>query len=291
MRSITHPGLPDSKRIFDAPTSARAVHGSLSSGQTLLDAVTEVAQTHNAKSGAFTLNGGAFTSFSYVMPALSKSPQHAVYFSETFYVEGRVALESAAVTYGLRQGQPWLHCHAVWIEPGGRRHGGHLLPDQIFVADPIELTGVVLDTAVFTVCPDKETNFSLFIPLVPELKGPQVVSPRAETRAAYALRLAPNIDFCGALEDFCRAHKIENATIYGGVGSTVGAVFQDGSIVEPFVTELLIRSGRMVMGPDGRANAEIDIAIVDYKGGMKEGRLARGANPILVTAELVICPH
>ena len=112
-----------------------------------------------------------------------------------------------------------------------------------------------------------------------------------EHQTAYALRLAPNIDFCTALEDFCRAHEIERATIFGGVGSTVGAVFQDGSVVEPFVTELLIRSGRIVCGPQGHALAELDVAMVDYKGGISEGRLARGLNPILVTAELVICPN
>ncbi len=106
MRSITHPGLPDSNRICYAPSPARAVHGSLSSGRTLIDAVNEVAQAHQAESGAFTLNGGAFTSFSYVMPALSKIPHYAVYFSETFHVEGRITLETAALTYGVRDGQP-----------------------------------------------------------------------------------------------------------------------------------------------------------------------------------------
>jgi predicted DNA-binding protein with PD1-like motif len=165
------------------------------------------------------------------------------------------------------------------------------LPDQIVVAAPIQLTGVVLETAVFTVCPDAETNFSLFLPLALESKAQQPDVAKTEVRPAYALRLAPNIDFCTALEEFCRAHDIEHATIFGGVGSTVGAVFQDGSVVEPFVTELLIRSGRMVKGADGQPHAELDIAMVDYKGGIAEGRLAKGANPILVTAELVICPN
>jgi predicted DNA-binding protein with PD1-like motif len=291
MRHIAHPGIPDSQRIFYVPSSARTLQGSLSTGQTLLRAVTELTEAQGVKSGAFTLNGGAFDSFSYVMPALSKTPEHAVYFSDTFFVEGQVALETATVTYGLKEGRPWLHSHAVWIEPSGRRHCGHLLPDQIIVAAPIALSGIALDTAAFTVCSDAETHFSLFMPLV---DGAQVLHPKTSAtqhQTAYALRLAPNIDFCTALEDFCRAHEIERATIFGGVGSTVGAVFQDGSVVEPFVTELLIRSGRIVSGPQGHALAELDVAMVDYKGGISEGRLARGSNPILVTAELVICPN
>lgn len=286
MRSITHPGIPDTQRVFAQPTLTRPVEAYLSNGQTLLSAVTEIAEANGAKSGAFRLNGGEFTSFSYVMPALSKSPDHAVYFSETFYVEGRVALETASVTYGQRDGRPWLHCHAVWVEPSGRRHGGHLLPDQVVVAAPIRVTGVALDGAAFTVCPDAETHFSLFLPL----NAPVSQTLQPEGQQAYALRLAPNEDLCTALETFCQTHQIQQATILGGVGSTVGAVFQDGRIVEPFVTELLIRSGRIVRSEDGQPSAEIDIAIVDYKGGLTEGRLAKGGNPVLVTAELVLCP-
>ncbi|MCM0036176.1 MAG: DNA-binding protein [Burkholderiaceae bacterium] len=286
MRSIAHPGTPDSQRIFAQPVHARPLNGYLSNGQTLLSAVTEIAEANNAKSGAFRLEGGEFTSFSYVMPALSKSPEHAVYFSETFYVEGRVTLETASVTYGQREGRPWLHCHAVWVEPSGRRHGGHLLPDQVVVAAPIRIAGVALDGATFTVCPDAETHFSLFLPVatpVPEL-SPLVA------QHAYALRVAPNEDLCTALEVFCQTHHIQEATILGGVGSTVGAVFQDGRVVEPFVTELLIRSGQIVCEEGSQPRAEIDIAIVDYKGGLTEGRLAKGGNPVLVTAELVLCP-
>lgn len=291
MRHIAHPGIADSQRISYVPTSALALQGSLATGQTLLSAVTELAKANGVKSGAFTLNGGAFDSFSYVMPALSKTPEHAVYFSDTFFVEGQVTLETATVTYGLKDGRPWLHSHAVWIEPDGRRHCGHLLPDQIIVATPIALSGIGLDTAAFTVGPDLETNFSLFMPVVDDSQAPHPKTSTSEHQTAYALRLAPNIDFCSALEDFCRAHKIERATIFGGVGSTVGAVFQDARVVEPFVTELLIRSGRIVRGPQGHAVAELDVAMVDYKGGISEGRLARGLNPILVTAELVICPN
>lgn len=286
MRSIAHPGTPDTQRIFAQPVRTRPLDAFLSSGQTLLRAITEIAEANDAKSGAFRLNGGEFTSFSYVMPALSKSPDHAVYFSETFYVEGRVALETASVTYGQRDGRPWLHCHAVWVEPNGRRHGGHLLPDQVVVAAPIHVKGVALDGAAFTVCPDAETHFSLFLPAA----TPVTQRSQPEGHHAYALRLAPNEDLCTALEDFCQAHQIQHATILGGVGSTVGAVFQDGRVVEPFVTELLIRSGHIVCGQNGQPSAEIDIAIVDYTGGLTEGRLAKGGNPILVTAELVLCP-
>ena len=290
MRSIAHPGKSDAQHIIAVPATARLLSEQLSVGKTLLHAATEVMEKNAAKSGAFTLNGGKFTSFSYVMPALSTSPDHAVYFSETFHVDGLVALETASVTYGLKDGQPWLHCHAVWIEPDGRRHGGHLLPDKVMVAEPIDLVGVALDAAAFTVRPDPETNFSLFVPQALFPRGLEKKSPCHQAREAIALRLAPNIDICTALEDFCRDQGISHATVFGGVGSTVGAVFQDGHIVEPFVTELLIRSGHIKNESAGQPHAEIDISIVDYSGGLTEGRLAKGSNPVLVTLELVICP-
>jgi predicted DNA-binding protein with PD1-like motif len=222
------------------------------------------------------------------MPALSKSSEHAVYCSDTYYVEGIIELETACVTFGQRDEQPWLHCHAIWVEPSGRRYCGHLLPDQVTVERPIGVSGVVLDDAVFTVTPDSETNFSLFKPqVVLESAGR---SGRTTGRDGYAIRIAPNEDVCTALEQFCEMHGIREANIYGGVGSTVGAVFQDGKIVEPFVTELLMRSAEVRTGSDGLPHVEIEISMVDYLGGISEGRFAKGQNPVLVTAELVLVP-
>ena len=90
------------------------------------------------------------------------------------------------------------------------------------------------------------------------------------------------------LEAVCRAYGRSTATVRGGVGSTVGAVFDDGRVVEPFVTETLVRQGRIVADADGQPRAEIDVTMVDYLGGQHQGRLARGQNPVLVTFELVL---
>ena len=40
--------------------------------------------------------------------------------------------------------------------------------------------------------------------------------------------------------------------------------------------------------PDGALEAQLDIALVDYLGGIAEGRLMRGDNPVLMTMELVL---
>ena len=48
------------------------------------------------------------------------------------------------------------------------------------------------------------------------------------------------------------------------------------------------RPARIAPGADGTLQAELDIALVDYLGGIAEGRLMRGDNPVLMTMELVL---
>jgi hypothetical protein len=41
-------------------------------------------------------------------------------------------------------------------------------------------------------------------------------------------------------------------------------------------------------GAGGALEAVLDIALIDYTGGIGEGRLIRGDNPVLMTMELVL---
>jgi predicted DNA-binding protein with PD1-like motif len=299
MRSIQHPGQPSQQRVAAQQVELEPFSLELPAHMSLMQAVAQSMQGMQAQCATFRMSGGEFEPFSYVMPALAKTSAHAVYFSDTYPVEGAVRLETASVTFGQRDGKPWLHSHAIWIEASGRRHCGHLLPDEIQVSAPIHAQGVAVRGATFTVCPDGETNFSLFVPLKSMARPSQtrddvlgsdktltaVQTPRSK---GYALRVAPNIDICTALETFCRERGITHAKIQGGVGSTVGAVFDDGRVVEPFVTELLIRNGEVLTNAAGQIQAQLDVSMVDYKGGVSEGRLARGQNPVLVTFELAL---
>ena len=40
--------------------------------------------------------------------------------------------------------------------------------------------------------------------------------------------------------------------------------------------------------PSGALEAVLDVALIDYTGGIGEGRLVRGDNPVLMTMELVL---
>ncbi len=284
-RTIQHPGPVGTQRVDAVPVHVRPVDLILQPGRALLPALVQAmeAAAPGCTSAVLRLHGGTLAPFAYVMPALSKTPDHAVYFSDRFDAPGAVTLRDASVTFGQRDGAPWLHCHARWADADGTPHCGHLLPDDAVLAAPMAATAWLIDGAAFTVVPDAETGFTLFRPL-----------PRPPVRDAapnaLAMRVAPNEDICSALEAVCAAHGIRHAVVRGGVGSTVGAAFDDGREVEPFVTEVLVQQGRIGPGADGRPQAQLDVSLVDHTGGLADGRLARGANGVLVTFELVLQP-
>jgi len=228
------------------------------------------------------MRGGALGPLAYVMPALSKTGANAAFYSDTFRPRGITQLKLGAMTFGERDGAPFFHCHGLWTETDGRLHGGHILPEESIVAESFAVEAFGIDGAGFTAEPDPETNFKLFGPVA--RAGTDVTAERR----AFALRLRPNQDFAVALETFCRQHGVLRARIHGGVGSTIGAHFSDGRTVVPFATELAITAGSIAPGADGTLQAALDVALVDYLGGIAEGRLMRGDNPVLMTMELVL---
>jgi predicted DNA-binding protein with PD1-like motif len=282
MRRIAQPGPPAPERIQWVEARGRAFRFTLEAGVPLLEAARRGFVAAGFSGGTLNIGSGALGPFAYVMPALSRTGENAAFYSDTFRLAGVTRLKTATMTLGVRDGAPFFHCHAFWLEAGGRAGGGHILPEETVVAEAFEVDAFGLDGAVFTAEPDRETNFKLFGPLPSVAVG-------AETRSrAFALRLRPNRDFANALEGFCRERGISRARIHGGVGSTIGARFTDGRSVEPFATELTVTSGVIAPGAGGALEAELDIALVDYTGGLAEGRLVRGDNPVLMTMELVL---
>jgi predicted DNA-binding protein with PD1-like motif len=282
MRRIDQPGPPVAERIQWVEARGRAFSLTLQAGQPLLQAARRGFAEAGFAGGTLNIKGGALGPFAYVMPALSKTGENAAFYSDVFRPHGVTQLKMAAMTLGVRDGAPFFHCHALWREADGRVNGGHILPEETIVAETFEAEAFGIDGAVFAAEPDPETNFKLF--------GPVVDASRATKPAsrAFALRLRPNQDFAGALEAFCRQHGIFHARIHGGVGSTIGARFSDGRSVVPFATELLVRSGAIAPGANGSLEAELDVALVDYLGGLAEGHLLRGDNPVLMTMELAL---
>jgi predicted DNA-binding protein with PD1-like motif len=282
MRTVHQPGPPARERSQWVEARGRAFSFTLEAGLPLLEAARRGFAAEGFAGGTLNIRGGALGPFAYVMPALSRSGEHAAFYSDTFRAAGITRLKTGAMTLGIRDGAPFFHCHALWSEADGGAGGGHILPDETLVAEAFEVDAFGLDGAVFAAEPDVETNFKLF--------GP-VANPASEfgkTSHAFALRLRPNQDFATALETFCRQRGILRARLHGGVGSIIGARFTDGRSVVPFATELAVKSGTIAPGADGTLEATLDVALVDYLGGLAEGRLVRGDNPVLMTMELAL---
>jgi predicted DNA-binding protein with PD1-like motif len=282
MRRIEQPGPPSPARIQWAEARGRAFSFTLQAGLPMLEAARRGFAAQGFSGGTLNIGGGALGPFGYVMPALSKTKENAAFYSDTFRPAGVTRLKLATMTLGSRDGAPFFHCHGLWRETDGHLHGGHILPEETFVAEPFEVDAFGIDGAVFAAEPDPETNFKLFGPVASPSKGARTTS------RAFALRLRPNQDVAGSLEAFCREQDIAQAKLHGGVGSTIGARFIDGSVIEPFATELAITSGLIAPGATGAAEAALDVALVDFTGGIAEGRLVRGDNPVLMTMELVL---
>jgi predicted DNA-binding protein with PD1-like motif len=282
MRRIVQPGTPAPERIQWVAARGRALSFTLEAGVPLLEAARRGFAAAGFAGGVLRWSGGALGPFAYVMPALSKTGANAAFYSDVFRPAGITRLKPAAMTLGRRDGAPFFHCHALWTEADGRAGGGHILPEETVVAEPFAVEAFGIDGALFTAEPDPETNFKLFGPVPSEATGAETTS------RAFALRLRPNQDFAGAIETFCRERGIVSARVHGGVGSTIGARFTDGRVVEPFATELAVRSGVIAPGPGGALDAELDVVLVDYTGGLAEGRMTRGDNPVLMTMELVV---
>ena len=284
MRRIEQPGPPVAERIQCVEARGRAFSFTMQSGIPLLEAARRGFAAEGFAGGVLNFRSGALGPLAYVMPALSKTPDHAAFYSDTFRPAGITRLKMGAMTLGERDGAPFFHCHALWTEADGRVNGGHVLPEETMVAEPFEANAFGIDGAIFRAEPDSETGFKLFGPVAREAAAVK------HTHPAFALRLRPNQDFAGCLEAFCRQRGIGRARIRGGVGSIIGARFADGKSVVPFATELLIGAGEIAPVEGGALEAQLDVALVDYLGGLAEGRLVRGDNPVLMTMELVLEP-
>lgn len=265
MRTMRQPGPPAAQRAVAVPCRIEPVELHLKAGHTINEAIAQAHATQGF-SGYLDLSAVPLSPLNYVIPASSPDADHVAWYSRTHTLETAV-VERAGAIVGVRDGEPFLHCHGEWA---GRM--GHLLPLDGIVAADCVVTGLKMDGARFEVEDDSETNFRLFRPKS---------SANISKSDGFALVLRPNEPVLAAIEAVCARNSVERARIFG-VGSTVGARFADGSEVASYATELLVTDGRYEHG-----SCRLDIAIVGLDGAVRHGRLARDV-AVLITFELVI---
>jgi predicted DNA-binding protein with PD1-like motif len=278
-RRLKQPGPLRTQRWVSAEGPARTLAFSLEPGLTINEAIARPLAAAGMPGGTVELEGGALGPFTYVMPALSADPRYAAYYSQSYQPPGRTLLERASATFGTREGTPFIHCHGVWVEEDGSRRGGHVMPLDTTVLEPIQAKAFGTAAAVFAVLPDEETNFSLFTPVT--LEAETAIGPRL-----ILLKVQPNESMEDSVVAACQAHGIEEAEIHG-VGSLVGPVFADGRFSASIATELFLGPSRVRMIPNAPAEVEMDVTLVDIDGVIHEGRLAPG-NVVCIACELCV---
>ena len=279
IRRLRQPGPRRPERWLGVPGRARHLAFTLAPGLPLVEAIARPLADAGIAGGTVELSGGALSPFTYVMPALSEDPRFAATYSRTYAPPGTTRLARASASFGRRDGAPFVHCHGLWVEPGGARRGGHVMPHDTVVAEAIAARAVGVAEAAFDVLPDAETNFSVLTPV-----ACGAVPPDGHP-SALLLKLQPNESIENAIAAAARAHGIAAARIHG-VGSLVGVDFADGRRVPSIATEVFVTAGELRLGPGGDTVA-LDLALVDVDGTVHEGRAAPG-NAVCITFELTL---
>lgn len=276
---LRQPGPARAERWHAVAGNLQELAFDLEPGLTINAAIAGPLQAAGIKGATIELTGGALGPFTYVMPALSADPRYGAFYSDAHTPPERTAFERGAATFGERDNAPFIHCHGVWHEPDGSRRGGHVMPLETIVSEPIRAHAYGTADATFAVLPDAETNFSLFTPT-------RVDRGDRQGSGVLLLKIQPNESLDGAIVAACRAHGIRSARIHG-IGSIIGARFTQGGGTDSIATELFLDRGVVRITPDGRGEVEIDITLVDVSGAIHEGRLAPD-NPVCITCELCL---
>lgn len=281
---VVHPGHRHEERILPVPVRVQRIPLTLEAGQSLGDAMRGALEGRGFHSAVLSLKGGGFSPASYVIPAMSPTADRVAHYSARYEPPGFSALETGAMTVGLRNGKLFVHCHGLWTNADLGHHGGHMIPDDTIIGEPIEAVMWGCLGAAYVQAPDPETSFDLFSPEAVETEE----EPSDDMLEGVVVQIRSNEDICHTIEDLCRRYGFKRASVHGGIGSLIGARFEDGNDVDRFATEIYVREGRVEPDADGEPVATLDIGLIDFKGGSRTGQLVRGRNPVLITCEVLL---
>ncbi len=284
--ALVFPGPRHPDRRHTVTTHTSSVNTTLEPNIRLIDALDLVADRHGASSAQIELMGGTLDRISYCFPACGTG-ENPVSYSETHESEVPAQLLTASVTFGYRNGERFMHCHASWIDASGTLRAGHLWPESRLGAVPVYAVLHTLSGVDMVSADDPETRMPAFTPVVPVH-----VADRARDQArAVISRILPGEDIVMAAEEVCRTNGFERALVRAGVGSLVGGCLQrrdSAKLVDGPATEIVTIQGSIVSDANGAPRGTLSGILVDLRGEVHAGSLLRGRNPVAVTFELLI---
>lgn len=275
LRTIRHRGTPNPDRFHFARTDLRRVRTVFPAGKSIGASVADLMRQEHCTGGIIELSGGWLDPFHFVIPAEDPRKEHAVWYSDTRVCSGGAAIERATCSVGLDKGASSLHCHGLWRAASGELLGGHLLPEDNLITQPVAVTALLTSDARFERRFDEETNFELFA-----VAG-------GGTGNGVLATIRPNGDITEAIERMAHAAGIRKATVHG-VGSLIDMSLADGRIAQSLALEVAITGGRIVPHEGGVTVVDLAMAGVGMDGVPYEGVLRRGHNHVCVTFELAL---
>jgi predicted DNA-binding protein with PD1-like motif len=286
---LRQPGPAARRRINALPCAAQATTLTLRAGLTLNDAVSEAFAKHGYTCGYARLNDVPMATLAYVIPAPSPDADHVAWYSATRQVPPPARIVEAGLFLGRRDGAAFVHCHGAWQGSDGARKAGHVLPFESRLAADVQVKAIGIAGAGLEAQADNETNFTLFAPVAAAIATPATLRDDEAPGGAILATVRPNQDITAAIREICTLRGLKAARI-DGIGSLVGASFEDGRRIEGPATEVLIRSGE-ASSQAGPLQVRLDVTLVGMDGTVHDGRLSAGANPVCVTFELMIQPQ
>jgi hypothetical protein len=272
MRRAAHPGPAADDRLDLVAVEGQAVEFDLPAGATLQDAVARGMAAADATCGYLELAGAEVSHLDYVIPAEAPDDLHVAWYSPVISLGCPGRIERLALIVGRHDGRIFLHGHGRWAARGGAAALGHILAEACVLAAPARARGVAVRGAGFERRTDPETRFELF----------QTGGAGIAAGDHALLRIRPNVDFATALEAARDRLGWGGARAFG-LGSLNCADFADGRHLASLATEFYLLDA-----PLGPAAPAPEIDIVGTDGAPTRGHLARGTNPVLVTAEILL---
>jgi predicted DNA-binding protein with PD1-like motif len=276
MHTVTHPGPVRYTRVDLASCDGRAIEVILATGIPLEDAVADALKPLGLDSAWLEISNADVENLTYVIPAVAPDDTHIAWYSDKHeFAKGQI--NHLGMIVGRHGDASFLHGHGTWTPQNGPQAMGHILAQQTYLAAPVTAHGIGLVGARFDRRADEETNFDLFH-----------VDQLGPVNGKYAaLRLLPNQDFATGLDEACAALGWPAARVHG-IGSVNTARFENGQVLNSLPTEFLITDA--IAGNGGsHAKSGPEIVIVGTDGTkILSGRLSRGENAVLVTAEVVL---
>ncbi len=268
---IRHPGPKRPVRQNVVLGHVQKVEIALPGGSILMDAVAWHMDELGCDSAMLLLDGLQMGLYNFVKPTMnSPDGKKVAWYSET-YSGASAVIEHAMASVGRRDGEWWLHCHAVWDSETTDQKSGHLLPDQITVETDSTVICFAFYGGLFDVTHDEETQFDIF--------RAKPATPDTRSANAAIVTLAPFEDLGEAMPQICKELGFEKVRVLG-LGSFIGADFKTGPSMEAAASEVLLLPGAT---PN-----RLPVHAIGADGNQYRGEVLTGHVPVCITFELML---